>query len=195
MLFCSKSPQTSFNQFSNKREQALRADCPNIYIVLRGNKRKGFQQNRTTDCATSFCCVGCGVIQQPRGSNFTHFWPPTPSSGLFCTFWYYTYVPFVNVTKRGLFTNHLLLHTSYCPRSYWMTPVSNRKLIVCANTVRFFIWTFTVVGHQKFHQSTLGLYFFSKLSSRFLNPVQIIFSNLNYNCSNVLDLRNLQEIF
>ena len=27
--------------------------------------------------------------------------------------------------------------------------VSNRKLIVCANTVRFFIWTFTVVGHQR----------------------------------------------
>ena len=35
------------------------------------------------------------------------------------------------------------------------------------------------------------VYFFSNFSCMFLIP--IFFSNLNYNCSNLLDLRNLQE--
>ena len=30
------------------------------------------------------------------------------------------YIPFADMTKRGLSTDHL--PSSYCPRSYWMTP-------------------------------------------------------------------------
>ena len=44
-----------------------------------------------------------------------------------------------------------------------------------------------MIHHWWFHWKT----FFSNFSCRFLNPN--IFPNLNYNCSNILDLRNLQE--
>ena len=45
--------------------------------------------------------------------NFDHL---TPSSGQLWTF----YIPFVHVTKLGLFTDHL--PTSFCLRDYWMPP-------------------------------------------------------------------------
>ena len=44
---------------------------------------------------------------------------------------------------------------------------------------------------QKRNKKVKGV--FSNFSCRFLNP-NYIFSNLNYNCSNVLDLRNLQKL-
>ena len=54
------------------------------------------------------------VIQQLRGPNFTQFWPPTPIEGR--QLWNSFKLPFVYVTKRGLYTDHL--PTFSCARSY-----------------------------------------------------------------------------
>ena len=62
-----------------------------------------------------------GFIQQLRGPNFTQFWPPTPFKWTLDKYGHSTYyLPFVHVIPRGLSNDYL--PTSFCPRSYSMTP-------------------------------------------------------------------------
>ena len=70
----------------------------------------------------------------------------------------------VNPTQSGErgadFTHHIITGPPDFQSFLRPWDVSNRKLIVCANTVRFFIWTFTVVGHQRFSSINCELVFF-----------------------------------
>ena len=66
-----------------------------------------------------------------------------------------------------------------CTRTYWMTPNVRSQLNIILEKC---ICNFPMQEKN-----------FSNFSSMFLSKSKIIFSNLTFNCSNLLDMTNLQE--
>ena len=130
-----------------------KAYCSNTYNVCCGNKRKGLS-TKSYDWLRHFillCWLQGWWNKTGRGVH-----APKILADLLTL-----------LNQGGAdFTHHIITGPPDFQSFLRPWDVSNRKLIVCANTVRFFIWTFTVVGHQRFSSINCEVVFFSNL---FLN--------------------------
>ena len=86
-----------------------------------------------------------------------------------------------NIQRISIFQYFLVMKTLLCsPNICRKIQIASLTSLTFGQKLRMFLWI-----------KSLNEWTFSNFSCRFLNPN--IFSIMNHNCSNVLDLRNLHE--